>query len=674
MSNINNISKMNSMRMTGLGSGLDVEGMIKKMMLSQQSRLDKVKQQRELVSWQKDAYRSVITMMNAFQSKFLDILSPNTISLTGSFKPMSVNVPQGMSQYFTAAAASGSGSASLTVNKITQLATAQKMESSHTASKPVALTPNADKISDILGKSLSFSVNGETKNITFSANAETYMSEGVFDIDKLAADINDKLDKAFGTQEGEPRVKFEVDGNSLVLAAAPKNTVQITGASAVTSALGVNNTSNHINLGSAIGSVFTGTAPSGSPVKFKINDVEFTFAQTTTIRDMMNEINRSAANVNLSYSTFSDKFTLAAAQTGSGDNLKTEDTDGTSFLEKMFGAGVMTEGEDARLTVNGEEIFRRSNSVTIEGITINLLQTTPEDFISGAVTAKIDSSKVIDTIKEFVSEYNSLIDSLNNMLSERRPRLGNALYMPLTEDQKAAMSDKEASLWEEMGKKGLLNNDPVISRMLSSLRMAMAGTVDTGDGKISMASIGIKASSYFEDKTGKLSIDEDTLRAAIENDPEAVTKLFTAASPIPKDAKMDDYFQKDANGRYYTTGANGAVKYVSANDFKNMRSEGMGISRKFAEIFDANIKATVNEKDRGALIKLVGTGSNLTIDKTSTFDKRLADMDKNIERIQNRLYAAETKYYKQFATLETALARLNKQSVFLSNFGDNGQQ
>ena len=98
----------------------------------------------------------------------------------------------------------------------------------------------------------------------------------------------------------------------------------------------------------------------------------------------------------------------------------------------------------------------------------------------------------------------------------------------------------------------------------------------------------------------------------------------------------------------------------------NMRNDGLGVAQRFADIFSNNVNVSLNPQDRGTLILKVGTGgSNLLIDRESTFDIQLAEMDKTIDNIQKKLYAAETKYYKQFAALETALARMNKQQAYL---------
>jgi flagellar hook-associated protein 2 len=753
------------MRMTGLASGLDIDGMVKRMLSPQQTRIDRAKQQRELVNWQKDAYRSVITKLNGFQSRFLDILSPSSMMRQTSFRQMSTSVPSDMSQFFTATASSDSHNASVTVNSIRQLATAQRIESmpEHRLSQPISMTVSASEnlsggVAGILGQSISFTVNGDTRSITLSNTAEDYFddvdrnSEGRvtsvrdLDITKLTEDINRKLRNEFGTVNGQARISINensieetldrnnhLSGYRFSFDVAASTTVQVSGSVSVTSALGfANNVTNFANLNSTLASVFGNRLTSAidgeadTRIRFSINEVEFNFARTSTLRDVINEVNRSAAGVTMSYSSFDDRFTITSNRTGSGDfirlsesvevpetdelgrivldsdGLPSTDTAETNFLRLLFGSsagsgangngsvptiGRVTQGQDAVLTVNGNEIIRASNSITVDGITINLLQTTPEDFNNTeAVTSRVDSSQVMDLIKNFIEEYNSLVETLNNLLSDRRPRSNNQHYMPLTEEQRGAMNEKDIEMWEEMGKKGLLNNDPTISRMLSNLRMSVMGAVESpGGGRMSFASIGIGPGSFFEDRSGKLNIDEDRLRQAIESDPDSVMRLFTQQSDIPSGARMEDHFQRDSHGRFYRLAAEGdrsvhtiningeatRVVFVTERDFREMRNSSMGISHRFADIFNANLNVTLNERDRGTLIQKAGTGgANVVIDRESTFDKRIADMERNITRIQNRFFDLETKYFRQFAQMETAMTRLNKQSSFLMGFGE----
>ena len=662
-----NATRLSNQRMTGMFSGLEVDDIVKKMLLNQQNKLNKFTQQKELINWQKDAYRSVISMLGDFQSKNLDILSPSSVLRPSNFTAMSASAPPYASEYFSVSAASGSYASSLTVDKITSLATAQKIETidGHRITDAVMKLKDAD-VASLAGKSLNFNVNGETKTINIAAT--------VTNADDFVADLNAKLVSAFGTTGGNPKVEIaynplalpDASGNrTLTLSALQGNTVQISGAYDVTFKLGFSGSiGNYMDMN---------TAAVGQNAKFSINGVEFSFDPTAKIKDVMAEINRSAAGVTMSYSAMTDKFIMTAKNTGSGDNIIMRDlpivTTGaggivlssvdTNFLEKLFGKDaydfigeVTHEGTDAVLTVNGTEIVRNSNNVAVDGITISLLKTTGVDFQAAAVSSKSDTAKVIDTIKNFVNEYNDLIDKLSKLVTEKRPKVSksNSYYLPLTEDQRSAMNEKDIAVWEESGKRGLLYNDSALTRMIDNLKSAMFSSVEIESGggkKISLASIGIKSASYFEDSNGKLQIDEDKLKRALENDPEAVMKLFTQTSSVPKDAQGDD--------------------------MQKSRFNTLGIAQRFSEIFYKNINVSASEELRGALIRIAGTGGqNYLVDNQSYLQKKISNTDSTISRIQNKLYADEDRYYKKFAALETALAKLSKQSSYIYGFDSGG--
>jgi len=48
------------MRITGMATGLDVDAMVKKMMLGEQAKVDKVAQERQTIVWKQEAYQDII--------------------------------------------------------------------------------------------------------------------------------------------------------------------------------------------------------------------------------------------------------------------------------------------------------------------------------------------------------------------------------------------------------------------------------------------------------------------------------------------------------------------------------------------------------------------------------------------------------------------------------------
>lgn len=97
----------NMLRITGLATGLDVDSVIKQMMRAHTMRLDKIKQDRQVITWRQELYRGLIGDMNTFKSTYFDILKPDShmlsernyssfdVSINGTNSPLSVTASGG---------------------------------------------------------------------------------------------------------------------------------------------------------------------------------------------------------------------------------------------------------------------------------------------------------------------------------------------------------------------------------------------------------------------------------------------------------------------------------------------------------------------------------------------------------------------------------------------------
>lgn len=81
-----------TIRITGMASGLDVDALVKKMMAAEQTKLDKVKQAQQLIKWKQEAYTDIISSIKDLQSSFFDSTSSdkNILSST-NFTPFTVS-------------------------------------------------------------------------------------------------------------------------------------------------------------------------------------------------------------------------------------------------------------------------------------------------------------------------------------------------------------------------------------------------------------------------------------------------------------------------------------------------------------------------------------------------------------------------------------------------------
>ena len=206
-----------------------------------------------------------------------------------------------------------------------------------------------------------------------------------------------------------------------------------------------------------------------------------------------------------------------------------------SAVFKEGGEGIR--GKDAEFWFNENNpnennlIKQSSNNFTMFGVNYSLQS-------EGTVTINVESDvdSMFDKIKEFVDNYNELIDELNGLLKEKHYRD----FQPLTREEKDAMTEKEIELWEEKAKSGLLRNDETITRILQTMRDGLYGSVydcwehgmggTKKDGFYHTTQIGIATGNY--QSGGKLEINEEKLRKAIIENPEGVINLLFKTSDI----------------------------------------------------------------------------------------------------------------------------------------------
>ena len=179
------------------------------------------------------------------------------------------------------------------------------------------------------------------------------------------------------------------------------------------------------------------------------------------------------------------------------EKLGLEKFDGkTVFSEKTDSAGnksgmVLTKAEDTEVVYNGATLKSANTSIDVAGVTLNLLGTTAAGETVN-VTVSNDTSAVYDTIKEFITEYNSILKTMNTYYDAASA----SSYEVLTDDQKKAMSDDEVDKWNTKIKDSLLRRDSTLNSLISTLKTDMMGTVTASNGKTySLANLGITTSS-----------------------------------------------------------------------------------------------------------------------------------------------------------------------------------
>jgi flagellar hook-associated protein 2 len=361
---------------------------------------------------------------------------------------------------------------------------------------------------------------------------------------------------------------------------------------------------------------------------FTINGTDVTFDPAQdSLNSIIDKINKQT-NVTAYYDSVSGQVSFMAKQTGKTNgstgtdaNIQFSGDFLTNVLKVSTTSANATAAVNATVTINGMQTERTSNTFEINGVQITLLQ---QGGGASTINVTTDTDSIVNTIKSFISDYNDMLKSLQDKVSEPRYRD----YPPLTDDQKKEMKDNEITLWEDKAKSGLLKNDEILSKAIENMRMDIMTPVETGSTKYkTLTSIGIETGDYSEN--GKLYLtDETKLRAAIEEDPEAVMNLFAGVG---------------------TDAANQADKGIAKKLYDHMQ-----------EAMDA-----ITTKN----------GSPLTdgaYSDESVIGKQLKTLREQIDQENTRLKDLEDRYYRQFTAMETAINNYNAQSAYLANaFGGN---
>lgn len=604
----------NTIRFTGMASGLDTDSIVKELMSVEKIKVDRVDKDKKVLEWKRDDYREITNLLRGFKDDFFDVLKTSSnMRSQSNYKVFSAQ--SSGSSYVTAKAGIDAVAGNHTI-EVTQLATAAVMKSTGTVSKELVGSgvPTYNN-----GEDFNITLDGVTKNIAITAG----MNE---------AQLEAALDAAFGSD------KIDVTLAAGLKFTAKNGATKISLSSGTNDALGdlgfTSGASNRISTSSTLESLSTQlgfTLDADDEVKLNINGKDFEFSKTISLSEMMSEINSDAtANVTMQYDEVSDTFSITAKQTGAGSTLIVTET-GSNFLTTV-NLSTITGGKDAKAEIDGQSITRSSNTFTVSGVTYTALK---ETTAAETITVSQDVDAVYDKIKAFVDKYNEVIEKINGELSEEYDRD----YLPLTDEEKEAMSDEEVEKWEEKAKAGLLRNDSILQGIVQNMRRALYDTVDGVSGGI--ASIGITTGTYQEN--GKLIIDETKLKDAITNSPDKVMNLFSKESDIS-----------------YSSTINGSGD-------RSTRYNENGLVQRLYDIIEDNIRTTRDSGGKkGLLLEKAGISGDIT-EFNNILSNQIYDKETLIDELWEKYYDKEESYYDKFTAMETALNNMNSQSAWLSS-------
>ena len=237
-------------------------------------------------------------------------------------------------------------------------------------------------------------------------------------------------------------------------------------------------------------------------------------------------------------------------------------------------------------------------------------------------TSATDADTIIDAVKQMVTDYNAIMEEVKKAYTDMPLRKTNGdRYEPLTDEDRADMSEGAIKEYEEQAKTGILFMDSDISSLYNALRGAI--TPSGSDGSF-LRSIGISTS--YSDGLTTLTLDEDAFRQALETNPDQVRDAFT----------------KSEEGGASTDGLMASIQKVT-------------------DRYAATTGAT-----KGILIEKAGSRYSPTSALNNTMLSKIQDVDDEIERWQGKLSDQVDFYTHKFTQLEMLINQMNSQSSALA--------
>ena len=647
---------MAGVRMTGLASGLDTESLVKQLSDAYQTKVDNAKKKQTKAEWKKEAWASLNTKLMDFYKGAL-----NTFKSAGTYNSKQVNgTLSGVKVTANSKAVSGNHKIQVKSTANAQMWTGHKInKGTYTASSYTAITDTSKKISELYDKngySIQNALNGSSFTVQNTEDGSKVDVNINIDenttVDDLLRDINTQLNgtglKASMTKGGltftnetatettDPATGTATysGGHSLTITAANETSAKALGLTYDASGKGMTVKSkseisgNEVNTVSGSAFAYDKQVTADSKVtgssklvdlgivqgtSIKVNGTEIVVDRTTTLSSLAASMEK--AGINASYDANQGRFYLSAKDTGVENAFKVETDDDTLAklgLNLADGEAGKIDASDATLVYNGVEYTQATNSFNINGLTMDVSSVGGEQSFS--VDTDVDG--IYDKVKSFVKEYNTLISEMNKLYDASSSRG----YEPLTSDEKDEMTDEDIKNWEDKIKGSLLRRDSTISTLLTSMRTTLNKSVEVtnSDGTTSryaLSSFGIVTSDYTE--KGQLHIQgnaddsdfaslDDKLKAAISDNPEALMKTLTT---------------------------------LGDEIYKN---------------FQTSMK------------RIDGVRSSLTFYNDLEMDDDIKNYKKDVTSLQEKLQDEQDKYYKQFSSMETALAKLQSQQSYIS--------
>jgi flagellar hook-associated protein 2 len=692
------------MRVTGLASGMNIDEIVENMMKAQSIPLNKIKQQKTLLEWQRDSYREMNTLLLDFRSQLTNM------KLSSFYRTRSVASTN--EDIVSATVASGAGQSSYTISKISSLAVAESRMTNSGISKQ-----SSNKVDTT--KSL-FTVQGAFAN-------EMSWKQGSVE------------SKSIVTKEGEPITLGLADG--VQITDLENMTVEVNGIKYTVIDSGTPK-SGEVMVNKDTGELtFGDTIAANSTVK--VNYVTDKKVENKTITKDTTQIQLKGAlvagQIKLSFKDGTDTtIELSDEYTGI-------DTNGNRIGKIKDGDKVVGEinYETGVITFNSEfsNYFPAETENSEEKPKLELTITSQQNYFSFGLTTHTSKGQIDEKFLIQGSEsLNSVMSKVNNS------KLGVTMFYDSYSD-KVTMTRKETGVYNENGKEIEFTDGDFLTQVLGFQNGDSGNYIKAENATFTVNGLetsrqsntfSINGVTFTLKKTTDTPVtinvnnDNDALFENIKNFVDKYNELVEKIEKKLSEPKYKDYLpltddeKEELSETQQEKWENMAKSGILRNDsilsglitqmrtaiysavnqddldsaMKSLSAIGITTTADFTtaklEINESKLKAAIEKDPNSIELLFNGTGAtdgqkgviqrlydkvNATMDQLKeragnsysvnnqfTIGRQLDDLDDRIERFEDRLADLETRYYSQFTAMEQAIQKANSQAAYLAQF------
>lgn len=566
-----------AMRVSGINSGLDTDSIVQELVSAYNTKTEKYQKEQTKLSWKQEIWKGLNTKVYSLYNNV------GKLRFSSAY-----NTKKTTSSDTTKATVTASSSAVNGTQKLHVLATAQ---SGYLTGGKLSLR---EEVTDTDGTI-------KLKDVKGTVKAETKLSEIGFTGDEASLNIN----------------TTDEEGNAVT------KTVSLTKDSTIQDVVnalkdnGLNASFDANNGRIFVSSKSTGKAADFSLVSATTKFVEKKDADGNVIKDSNGKPTMESVTLSAEEQAASKKLI----------GLLGLDTDSSNAYGDK---AAKINGRDAVIVLNGVKYTNTTNDFAINGLNISVNGVTDDvadpdsdaclsglnDSTAVSINTTTDSQGIYDTVKDFLTEYNNIINEITKLYNADSA----GSYEPLTDDEKDKMSDTEIEKWETKIKDSLLRRDNSLSSVMNAMMTSMSQSIEINGKSYSLSSFGIQTLGFLnaaeneqnayhingdeddENTSGK----EDKLMAAITSDPDTVIEFMKQLTTNLYKSIDDQMQSNDLRSRY--------------------------------KIY--------NDKE---------------------MDKQYTNLTKTIKEWESKVSDKEDYYYKQFSNMETALAKLQSQTSSISS-------